>query len=243
MDEMLEKIDQLPPVPNIVQDLQERYYYDDYNTSDIEQIIKRDPNLVANILKIANSPYYGLPREFIDVRQAIAYFGLEQIIEFAIASSLDQLLTFDLSFYQIQSAQFIKVSQLKSQIVRGILQDKKEKMVGSNTAFLSDISKVLISSYAKEKGVESIDIDYSLNELDEKERELFGFSTIEVTMAMFEHWNFDVLMIELLKNFKKQESAAQKALFLSRDILSLKGELLEDRIPEERRDLILKIVR
>ena len=235
IEHLIEKIEQLPPIPNVISELQNLYYYDDYNTSDIENILKKDPNVVANILKIANSPYYGLPREFFDIRQAITYFGLEQIIEFAMASVVDEYLKFDLSFYDIDALDFMRFSQLKSSVAKALVEEKLERFLVSNTAFLSDISKSLISNYALEKEVEPIKAKEPLNVIDEIEKERLGFDTIEVTLKMFEYWNFDKAMIDLLANFKQSTAVKERALFVARDIVTIDAKIDEaslEKYPE-----------
>ncbi len=225
VEKIIENIKHLPPIPNVINELQDLYYFDDYNASDIEKIIKKDPNLVANILKIANSPYYGLPREFIDIRQAIVYFGLDKLVEFAFATVLDEVLKFDLDFYGIDKGIFMKMSQQKAKIAKIYKLPKKDKLLVSNTAFLSDISKVILSQYAISEGRSLPDGDWVLNELDNIEKELLGVDTIEVSIQIFDYWNFDEKMIELLENFKKEQNDMERALFAARDITTLKANM------------------
>jgi HD-like signal output (HDOD) protein len=225
MEKIIEKIKNLPPVSDIVNELQTLCYNDDYTATDVEKVIKKDPSLVANVLKIANSPYYGLPREFIDIRQAIVYFGLEQLIEFAFATVMDNVLNFDLDFYHIDSKTFIKMSQLKAAVAGGFKLHKNQKILVSNTAFLADISKIIISSYAKEQNFVLEPKDYILNELDIVEKNIFGFDTIDVTIEIFDYWNFEVKMIELLKEFKEQKNQLHKALYITRDVVTIKGKI------------------
>ncbi|MRJ02396.1 MAG: HDOD domain-containing protein [Epsilonproteobacteria bacterium] len=232
IEQLIESIEGLPPVPSVVHELQNLYYYDDYNTSDIEQVLRKDPNLVANILKIANSPYYGIPREFIEIRQAIAYFGLEQIIEFALESFVNNLIKLDLSFYHIGPMDFIAMSRRKVEVVKKVGRTKRDRFVLSSTAFLSDISKVLISNYGRERGLELEEGDHRLNLVDEMERELLGFDTIQVSLKIFEYWNFDREMIDLLAGFKEYSNPREEALFLAREIVTLKGNIDGERLKE-----------
>ncbi len=225
IDNLIQKIEQLPPIPNVINELQNLYFYEDYNTSDIEVILKKDPNMVANILKIANSPYYGLPREFFDIRQAITYFGLEQIIEFAMASVVDEYLQFDLSFYDIDALTFMHFSQLKAKVAKQLVEEKIDRFVVSNTAFLSDISKSLISSYAIEQGIAPITAKEPLNAIDNIERELLGFDSVEVTQKMFMYWNFDNTMTDLLEHFKNDQSPKSRALFIARDVVTIDARI------------------
>ncbi|BCD60419.1 MULTISPECIES: HDOD domain-containing protein [unclassified Nitratiruptor] len=223
IEEILQKIEQLPPIPNVVTELQNLYYSDMYNASDIEQVINKDPNLVVDILKTANSPYYGFPREIHDIRQAVVLFGLDQIIEFALASTVEHMLQFNLDFYGINANQFMKMSVLKSNIAKELVPVKKDKFLVATTAFLCDVSKIVLSNYALEHKIEPISDPERLNVLDTIEKERIGDDSIEVAVVMFEKWNFSVEMITLLKQFKTGQKTNERALFVARDIVKIDG--------------------
>ena len=242
IEAIIKKIEKLPPVPNVVHELQDMFYMDSYNAADIEQVIKKDPNLVANILKIANSPLYGFAREIVDIRQAIVLFGLEQIIEFALASYVDDIVDFDLDIYGIDALQFLKMAQNKAKVAGALIDEKKERFVLSNTAFLCDVSKVILSQYAKEQNITfDVSKNIALNALDIIEKEHLGTDSIAVAVLMFDAWNFGEKMIELLKTFKNRQNDTQEALFLAREIVSLDGTIVKERGEESK--LAARLVR
>ena len=230
IQQIVEKIEKLPPVPNVVHELQDMFYMDSYNAADIENVIKKDPNLVANILKIANSPLYGFTREIVDIRQAIVLFGLEQIIEFALAGYVNDMVDFDLDLYGIDALQFLQMAQNKAKVASALIDDKKERFILSNTAFLSDVSKVILSQYAKEQQIAfEVEKDIALNALDLIEQEYLGTDSIAVAILMFDAWNFGEKMIELLRTFKERQNDTQEALYLAREIVSLEGNIVKER--------------
>ncbi len=230
IDAIVEKIEKLPPVPSIVHELQDMFYMDNYNVVDIEKVIRKDPALVSNILKFANAPLYGFAREIVDIRQAIALFGLEKIIEFALASYVDKLGAIDLDLYGITTKQFLLMAQNKSKVASTLIQEKKSRFVLSNTAFLCDVSKVILSQYAKEKKISfQVDPDIALNALDHIEHENLGVDSIEVAEVMFDAWNFNEAMIILLRNFKKRQNEINEALYLARELVSLDGNINKER--------------
>jgi len=55
-------------------------------TSQIAEIIRRDPSLTARLLKLVNSVFYGLARKVTHIEEAIFYLGLRQIRELALAT-------------------------------------------------------------------------------------------------------------------------------------------------------------
>lgn len=55
-------------------------------TSQIAEIIRRDPNLTSRLLKLVNSVYFGLSKRVTNIEDAIFYLGLKQIRELALAT-------------------------------------------------------------------------------------------------------------------------------------------------------------
>jgi HD-like signal output (HDOD) protein len=46
---------------------------------EISRIIRQDPTLAAQVLRVANSPYYGFPNKIRDIQHALAMLGLNQV--------------------------------------------------------------------------------------------------------------------------------------------------------------------
>ncbi len=229
MRELIEHIRDLPPFPKTIQQLEEAY--DDPRTTakEIEQIINQDPFLVADILRIANSPYYNFSQEIYDIRHAVVLFGLDQIKEFAVIAFLQKNFDLDMRFYGIDGDTFIKLSVVKSALARALYQHP-DKMLLTNTAFLCDISKVILSKVASQKGLQKEWEDEPLNQIDDQEKEIFGFDTIELSCMIFENWNFDTKMIDLLKNFKDANEQKEEILFLIRDTVTLFGHFQKENL-------------
>lgn len=81
----------LPALPEVLIRMQEILDSDHIDTDEIANLMKGDPALVGQILKVVNSAYYGLPREIAGVKYAIGFLGLNEIrrivLSFAIADS------------------------------------------------------------------------------------------------------------------------------------------------------------
>lgn len=78
----------LPPLPVVVQKLLERLSSDQANAKEVAELLAADVGLVAQIMKIVNSAYYGLPHPIRDVKHAVAYLGLGEIKRVALTVSV-----------------------------------------------------------------------------------------------------------------------------------------------------------
>jgi HD-like signal output (HDOD) protein len=60
-------------------DLLERINSGDATATEVSDLIASDPGLIAHMLKVINSAYYGLPRQITDIKHAVAYLGFGEI--------------------------------------------------------------------------------------------------------------------------------------------------------------------
>ncbi len=75
----------LPALPEVVTQLQGIIHDDDVNVATVADLISSDPAILAQVLKVANSAYYGLPKEVTKVRMAVAFLGLNEIFRMVLA--------------------------------------------------------------------------------------------------------------------------------------------------------------
>lgn len=78
----------LPSLPEVVTKIQEEIHSDGVNIANVAAIVADDPALIAQILKVVNSAYYGLSKEIIDIKFAIAYLGLNEVSRIVLSISV-----------------------------------------------------------------------------------------------------------------------------------------------------------
>lgn len=69
----------LPAMPEVVQRVVEETGREDPSIPKLESLISSDISLTAKTLRIANSAYYGLPRQVTSIGQALMVLGLRQV--------------------------------------------------------------------------------------------------------------------------------------------------------------------
>ncbi len=91
IDDILNEIKNIPQFPqHIVQAL---YTLNNPNSNfnDISYIIKKDPALIADILKLVNSPLYALPKKIASIEEAVRIIGLKGLKNLIIAYSTNKI--------------------------------------------------------------------------------------------------------------------------------------------------------
>jgi HD-like signal output (HDOD) protein len=85
----------LPALPEVVSKIQSLIHDDRADMATVADLISGEPALVAQVLKVVNSAYYGLSREIGNVKFAIAFLGLNEIYRMVLALSVVNTLAID----------------------------------------------------------------------------------------------------------------------------------------------------
>jgi HD-like signal output (HDOD) protein len=70
----------VPPQPQIMVDLQMEQYMPEPDLNAIAKLIRQDPGLSGALLKIVNSPYFGLQNRIVSIQQAVNLLGCINLI-------------------------------------------------------------------------------------------------------------------------------------------------------------------
>jgi HD-like signal output (HDOD) protein len=78
----------VPPQPQIMVDLQMEQYMPEPDLNAIAKLIRQDPGLSGALLKIVNSPYFGLQNRIVSIQQAVNLLGCNTVINLINAQSI-----------------------------------------------------------------------------------------------------------------------------------------------------------
>jgi len=74
----IEKFTDIQPLPHIVTTISRLIADNESTMKDFEEIIKMDPVLVSRLLRLVNSPFYGLAQTVDSIGRAIAFSRHEE---------------------------------------------------------------------------------------------------------------------------------------------------------------------
>ncbi len=78
-EEILNHLKKVKTLPHVAIKLTQVISNDSCTVRDLEDIIKLDPTLIIRLLKLINSPYYGLINKVESISDAVIYIGLENL--------------------------------------------------------------------------------------------------------------------------------------------------------------------
>jgi HD-like signal output (HDOD) protein len=85
---ILEKLEDIPTLPVVATRVTELINDPNSSSADIADVLKKDQVLTAKVLKLINSPYYGIPGEVTDVKRALAYLGFNTLAQLVLGVSV-----------------------------------------------------------------------------------------------------------------------------------------------------------
>ena len=175
----------------------------DENTSNtqIEQILRYEPGLTANILKLTNSAFFGLPKQIGSIRQAILMIGWKKLIQIVLASCVSAIIDKPVQGYDLSPGDLwrhsIAVSVASETLVKELKLSVSEEVF--TAALLHDVGKMVLGRYVKEDialidGEELQDVPF-----EQVERSIFGIDHAEIGANILKRWSFPPSMISAVR--------------------------------------------
>ena len=236
---LIANIDAIPALPESVQEVERIYQREDSTFEDMQKAIEKDPLLTANILRIVNSPMYGLKNKISTVKQAIALLGKDAVRTFVLSSSTNSF-QIDLSAYEMSKEQFALACerQLALMVSWLIRRNPKRLRVLGPAAFLVDIGRIIIAKTLMEDGKTAF-IKEALaqgKDISKAEKAACGAQTTDVTATLFHKWNLDADIIHTIRYSDDPEGTVEEEREMAAELKAVRetvmpnGEITEASI-------------
>lgn len=163
----------------------------DPNT-DIETVgalLRNDGPLVADIIRISNSPYYAPASFHSNLISAINFIGLREVIRVVNLSLARQLFARDLPSYGVKAYDYWSDSVAAALVMEALAKHTGLNPEDAHTlGILHALGRVLINRVIEEKGF-AIFWD-GHQPIEEWERGAVGFNFAQAGALLLEHWQF-----------------------------------------------------
>jgi HD-like signal output (HDOD) protein len=89
-DKIMEKVSVFPSMPQAGIKLRALLVKEDVTAEEIEEILRRDPGLATNVLRLANSAYFGIPNKVSTLRHAVMLLGVQRFSKIAVSACMSK---------------------------------------------------------------------------------------------------------------------------------------------------------
>lgn len=191
LERILESADRLPTMSTAVSRLHTLIHDPRAGASDLERVIKPDPTLTANLLRMANSPLFGAPRRVTSVKHAITLLGMKRVYEAAVSASFIKLIPSRLPGYEMESKKFWDHSGAVAVLAERLATELglKAPDLIFTAGLLHDVGKLVIGAFLAEQSAQMrAQLVQAETTLYATEQELLGTTHAEVGAGLCEKW-------------------------------------------------------
>ena len=209
-EQITAKVHSLPTLSSAIGQLSSLLQDEKASAADFERIIKPDPALTANLLRLTNSAYFGFSREITSVKQAIALLGTTRVFELATSLAFASVVPAVLVGYQMPAETYwqhsIAVAVLADSLRKEVRLDVPD--LAFTSGLLHDIGKLVIGSFLA--GLPDLEVETLRGDglpFVEIEQKALGTDHAEVGMLVASRWNLPEVIIHSTRFHHTPEEA------------------------------------
>ena len=201
--DILRSAHKLPPFPAVVRRALQLAEDPNVSAQDVVDVIQFDQSITADVLRVCNSAYFGLPRAIHSLKEALVLVGFNQLFQILLSRQGSHFLSGSCKGYDLQNGELWRHSVccgLLSQIISKRLNRQQTPGLFTS-ALLHDIGKVILSHFAEgyleeiRKLVQETSVSFN-----EAEREILGIDHAELGGRITEKWKFPKVIVSAVRH-------------------------------------------
>ncbi len=188
---ILGSLKDLPPMPQVAQKARQVISNPSSSFSELAKVIETDQSIVTRILKIANSPYYGLSGKVSSVQHAAVVLGSKTLMEMLNLACSSEILGQTLEGYDLNAGDLwmhsLAVAAGSQIIARHIRPDLEQDAFAAG--LIHDVGKIILAPYIQEhKDVFRAFVNEGNELFLNAEKHVLGFDHAELASEVCRVW-------------------------------------------------------
>ncbi len=187
----------LPPMPDVIFKIHRTLLDPNAYAQQIADLIETDQALAARVLKIANSPFYGMRGKVSSIHHAAIILGFKTLGELTTIASFSELMGSRLPGYGYLANELWKHSLAVALASRHIAQKLNPRLVNDalTAGLIHDMGKLILDPYVLEQR-EMFDefLEATGQTFLDAEKLILGFDHAEIAYEICKNWHFPELL-------------------------------------------------
>ena len=208
-------IDNFPPLPTVAGRVMEITADPESSIQDLMKVINADQSLVVMILKMANSPFFGISRRVDSLKQALLILGFKEIRNMVLGKAVFNSFKHVGNGNKFEARQFWRhsfVCGLGARIIGAEL-----RLTGLDffvAGLIHDVGKLVMHTASPTEFSKVIEMAEPVEKMAfEVEKEIFGVAHDEVGMMLLKRWMFPEALISTVGYHHRPREAKEGTLF------------------------------
>ncbi len=191
-NKILRSVSDLPPMPQTVIRAQQIMRDSSSSFEELARVLETDQAVAAKVLKLANSPYYGMMGKISSLQHASVVLGQKTLEELITIAGTSHLLGGKLKGYKLDSGDLWQHSMGVAFGAKLIARKKHPRL--ENDAFaaglIHDVGKLILDPYVLERtaAFEAVMND-GKEGFTKAEKRILGFDHAELAFELCKKWN------------------------------------------------------
>ncbi len=124
----------------------------DASATQIEDVLKYDPGLTANILKLTNSAYFGIPSKVSSIEQAVVILGWKRLLQLVVTMCMSTVMNKPVPGYDLPRGELwrhsVAVSVAAERVVNALKIPNADQVF--TAALLHDVGKLVMGEFVRD---------------------------------------------------------------------------------------------
>jgi len=150
---IMAQVKAFPGMPATAIKLQKILKDPDSTAAQIEEVLRYDAGLTANILKLTNSAYFGIPSKVSSVKQAIVLLGWKRLLQLVMTMCMSTVMKKPVAGYDLPQGELwrhsLAVSVAAETVVKALKIPEAEEVF--TAALLHDVGKLVLGGFVKDE--------------------------------------------------------------------------------------------
>jgi putative nucleotidyltransferase with HDIG domain len=144
-------VSSFPSMPKTALNLMDLVKKEDVSADEMEKMMRNDPGLTANVLKLSNSAYFGIPAKVGSLKQAVLLLGLKRFTQIVVASCTSHTMNKHVEGYDIPPGALWQHSVAVSKTAEALAKFAKltDSIDFFTPALLHDMGKLVLGIFVK----------------------------------------------------------------------------------------------
>ncbi len=212
LESVVQSVNELPSLPQVALEVMRLTRDPDTTARELNDVICQDQAITANMLRLANSAYYGFPRLIGTVGEAVVLLGFQTVRSIVLTAALGDTLSKEVKAYSLEKGELWKHSMGVATAGRMIAKRAgyKYQDLAYTAGLLHDVGKIVLADYLEEYCTEVLE-KVRTEEVcfSDAELEILGIDHAQTGGEVAKKWNFPAEIVEAITLHHNPDLAVQ----------------------------------